>query len=590
MTKLPLFCFKNGINASSRAYNFTLRCRRSRTQPPLAVHLENSRFAARQPGTYMLSRGCSRTQPPLAVFFLIFAGLLCLFLPALSADGINIIFIVPDGLSPGVWSSVRYASVGVFGRTNLDNMPCNAYYSSYAADSWINDSAGSISAMMTGEKIKRGVLNQDSSAIHGKKHGLLLQTSMEYAAEIGYATGIITNTEIYEATPAGAYAHHHNRKEYANIAAQMVEGNFTPNLIFAGGRKYMRNTDYIDPEENSTGMRDDGRDLVVELIERGYKYIESQKDFDEWNPVKKQKILGLFAYEDLKLEIERSSDKFGEPGLWELTDKALKYLDNTGKNFFLLVEAGRIDHVAHANEKIPLIMECIAFDKTVGLAQHFVALHPNTLLIIAADHATGGGCAIGIEKEPDLIEAYGWGKRFDDNNHDAFPDNIGDLQSIAFGWSSSPAFFINRYHLNDEKYAKGQHTAEDCMMFACGWGAAAVDGYMDNTDVYHLIKLALPSTKPYTGVIVKLNGSIAESPIPDRGEAVFYYHSQIEGDLEIQVFNLMSKKTSLINKHFDANIQEKIIWKAEKSQLPALYRYSWSFNGQYQGRGTFGLK
>jgi|GEM_PF-1274567 len=515
---------------------------------------------------------------------------LCLIAPAFPSDGVNIIFIVPDGFSPGSWSAVRYASVGPQGRTNLDNMPHNAYYSAYAADSWINDSAGGITAMMTGHKTERGVLNQDTSAVHKKSHGLNLETSMEYAAQMGYATGIVTNTEVYEATPAGTYAHHHNRKDFTSVAAQLVDGSFTPDLIFGGGREYMRNTNYTDPEEDAKGKREDGRDLVDELALKGYKYIESKNAFDDWNPRQKQKILGLFAYEDMKYEYERSGDKLGEPGLWEMTGKALQYLHNTGKNFFLLVEAGKIDFAGHANEKIPLITEGLAFDKTVGLAQKYAAEHPNTLLIIAADHPTGGGCAIGIEQEPDLIEAYGWGIPIKDDDNDRFPDNIEDLQNIAFGWSSSPPFYLNRNITDYRNHAKGHHTAEDCLMFASGWNASLVDGYMDNTDVYHLIKLALPSPQPVTGKIIDLNQASSKISPPPRGETAFYYNPPAAGKLKIQIRNLKSGKTYLLDKDFTTAKPVKIAWKADIKDLPALFKYEYSFNGKSQGHGTFGLK
>lgn len=523
----------------------------------------------------------------ISIFILI--SVLATFITGICRGGANIIFIVPDGLSPGVWSSVRLVAAGHDGETNLDRMPHTAIYTTYAANGWITDSAGGISALMTGEKVKIGVLNQDTTAIHREKHGNNLETAMEYAHRQGYACGIITTTEIYEATPAGGYAHHHKRKNFQEISAQLLDGGFTPEILMGAGREYMRPAGYFDPEDSSECVRTDGRDLVEELTGRGYHYVESAEELDDWDIRQQKKLLGLFAYNHLRQEIYRDDDVFGEPGLWEMTEKALSSLNASGKPFFLLIEAGAIDHLAHANAHIPLIYECIAFDKTVGAAQKFVDEHPNTFLIIAEDHPTGGGCGIGREVEPDIVKTYLWPGPFGEFDEEGFPVNSKTLQTIRFGWASSPFTHINRERKPGGSYAKGHHTAEDCILYADGWGSHFVNGYLNNTDVYQMLRLALPPEEPKSGTSVHLTGGLTDVVKTKRRMVEFKLKLEHDAEIRIEVYdmqgNLMMKQTVRTM----AGALTTIMWKAKKRQLPALFKYRWYVEGEFEGKGTFGL-
>lgn len=400
---------------------------------------------------------------------------------------VNVIFILPDGLSPSVWPAVRAASVGIEGKTFLDEMEYSAPYSTYSADSWITDSAAGISALMTGQKANRGTICQDKTAVHKKSDGKNLQSLMEYAASKGYATGLVTTTDIYDASPAGCYAHANDRTDYEAIAAQLIGGKFTPDIIIGGGRKWMRPKSVQDIESGENCSREDGRDLTMELKKKGYLYVESLAEFNAWNIDKQKKLLALFGYEDMEMELKRSRDILGEPGLWEITAKSIEALDSSGEPFFLFIEAARIDHFAHYNDPTPLIYECIAYDKALGAALDYLKTHPNTLVITAADHACGTPAAIGLNMEDGNVSEKG---NFSvvDSDGDRFPDDPKMVEKIAFGWASSPFF----YKTTSQYTSKGHHTADDCIMRASGKGAEQVRGYLDNTDVYRIIKSVLP--------------------------------------------------------------------------------------------------
>ena len=403
-------------------------------------------------------------------------------------ESLNVIFIVPDGLSSGMWSVVRAVSVGYKGRTNLDRLPHTAVFTTYAADSWITDSAASMTAMMTGKKTNNGVINQSGIAVYKKSPGAPLESLMEYAAAKGMAAGLVTTSVVYDATPAACYAHHYNRSDYSEIASQLVDGVFTPDIILGGGREYMRPNTYLDPETGDYCARDDGRDLAYEMQGAGYVHFESLAEFHEWNPKSQQKALGLFSFEEMRYELDRADDSLGEPPLWEMTAKALAALEDSPRGFFLMVEAARIDHAAHNNDGDRLLFDCIAFDKTVGVALKFLKRNPNTLVLIAADHGCGGATGIGVKVSDDSIAVLGKPGPYKDADYDGFPDKLEVQNPVVLGWSSTPAS-LNRKP-GDSSY-KGSHTSEDCIAYAAGSGTEMVEGTLDNTDLYRIMKAVI---------------------------------------------------------------------------------------------------
>ena len=498
--------------------------------------------------------------------------------------GVNIIFFVTDGLSPGYWSVVREMSVGYAGETNLDRMPHTAHYSSYSADSWISESASTITAMMTGQKTNRGVLNEDASAIHHVEHGKQLETIVEYAAKHGYATGIITNDEIYKATPAGAYAHTHDRREYAIIASQLVESDYKPDIIFGGGRRYLKPADWIDPVNGKPGLREDGRDIVEEMRALGYSYLESAQDLEKWD-YGLLPVLGVFDYRSLRYEIESQDSSFNDPHLWEMTEKSVRALHRTGKPFFLFIEAALIDHAAHDNDADAMLYECIAFDKALGVAQEYLARNPNTIILVAGDHATSGGSGIGFYAAPDTVEDNGFPGPYIDENSDGFPDNLDVDRPIVVGFSSSE----HTYTPYQEIYARGHHTAEDCMLFAAGKGTHIINGFLDNTDIYQILKLALHTEIKKVGSFVNLIGNPEFERRPRKHRIEFRYEANDSGELRIELYNLTEKMIFAAEESISPGISGSITWKARRGMSPGFFRYRWYLNGQYRGKGTVGL-
>ena len=186
----------------------------------------------------------------------------------------------------------------------------------------------------------------------------------------------MTTSGITDATPAAFVAHVERRSEEEKIAGQMVKSEV--NILF-GGRKCF----FIPVAEK--GKRKDGTNLLNEARQNGYIVVETA---EEMKKAQGEKILGLFNMEDMLFEIDRKGST--EPNLAEMTDKALDLLSRDPDGFFLMVEAGRIDHAAHVHDIGGVIWDTLAFDEAIGVAYEFQKANPDTLLIITADHETGG--------------------------------------------------------------------------------------------------------------------------------------------------------------------------------------------------------
>ena len=206
--------------------------------------------------------------------------------------------------------------------------------------------------------------------------GRVLKTILEMAKEKGKATGLVTTAGITDATPAAFAAHVERRSEEERIAEQLVNSNI--NILF-GGRKA-----FFLPEAEK-GRRKDARNLIREAKRNGYTLVSTAKEMEE---AQGEKILGLFNPGSMLFEIDRKGSQ--EPSLAEMTSKALDVLSRNKSGFFLMVEAGRIDHAAHMNDIGALLWDTLAFDEAIRVAYEFQKVHPYTLLIITADHETGG--------------------------------------------------------------------------------------------------------------------------------------------------------------------------------------------------------
>ena len=324
----------------------------------------------------------------------------------------NVILFVGDGMGISTVTAARILEgqmKGGYGEENIlsfEKLPYVALSKTYNTNQQTPDSAGTMTAMMTGVKTKAGVIGIDQKAIRGDCASIFgneLKTFLEEYEEMGRSTGVVTTARLTHATPAATYAHVPERNweddddlpEDAagckDIARQLIEFGYGDGLEVAmgGGRRHFLPVEMDDPEDaGATGNRTDGRDLTAEWLS-GYpnaEFVYDQAGFDAIDPSATDHLLGLFERSHMEYEYDRAGDTAGEPSLSEMTDKAIDILSKNEDGFFLMVESGRIDHAHHAGNAYRSLTDTIEFANAVKVAMEKTS-HKDTLILVTADHS-----------------------------------------------------------------------------------------------------------------------------------------------------------------------------------------------------------
>lgn len=326
----------------------------------------------------------------------------------------NVILFVGDGMGVSTVTAARILEGqqrGATGEESLlafEQLPFTALSKTYTTDRQTPDSAGTMTAMMTGVKTRSGLVSVDQRAARAEcagSKGTELQTFLELAERAGLATGIVSTARITHATPGATYAHtpernweddaHLTEEALANgcadIARQLIEFPLGDGLevVLGGGRAQFLPTTSSDPEyPERHGARRDGRDLIgewLERFERG-KFVWKLSQLDKIKPRSTRHLLGLFEPSHMRYETDRARDPGGEPSLARMTELAIELLQRNGKGFFLMVEGGRIDHAHHAGNAYRALTDTIAFSDAVAAAVRKTHVK-DTLILVTADHS-----------------------------------------------------------------------------------------------------------------------------------------------------------------------------------------------------------
>ncbi len=282
----------------------------------------------------------------------------------------NVIFMIGDGMSLmhayTAWTANR-------GHLFLESADYIGLSKTYCADNLITDSAASGTAMATGHKTNKGYVGVGPN-------GESLKTICEYASDKGLSTGVISTCRLVDATPATFSVENIDRDKEEEIAASFV--NSGVDFILGGGRKYFN-------------KRKDGKDLLPEFEKNGYQVVTSMEDLKN---VTEGKVFAPVEEGDMAKPLERGDE------LWQGTKKALEVLSKDKDGFFLMVEGSMIDDYGHFND-LPHLMEEIAdFDQTVGKVFEWATTHPGTLVVVTADHETGGLTLLGGDLAEGKVE------------------------------------------------------------------------------------------------------------------------------------------------------------------------------------------
>lgn len=367
----------------------------------------------------------------------------------------NVILFVGDGMGTAQRNAIRLATVGEKGSLAMDAMPyAGLIHTSSTVP--VTDSAASATAYASGVKTYNGAIGMDAD----KKS---VPTIMEYAKQAGKSTGVVTTSQITDATGAAFGAHVEDRSKQSDIALQLLTKSKV-DVLLGGGEDFwypagnpgkFQDEPAEDPSEKSKGTQGN---LVDKAKQLGYNYVYTKADLQK---AKGGKLLGLFANEEMFQQKPEGEGDIYNPvvSLQEMTKKAIDTLSSNKNGFFLMVEEEGTDEFAHQNNAKMTIKSGQELDKAVQVAKDYAKKNPDTLVLVLADHETGG---FSIEEVNDSDES-GDGISKEDG-----PFAIANSkQNFVVDWTTSG------------------HTAVDIPITAMGRNADLFTGIYENTEVFH---------------------------------------------------------------------------------------------------------
>ena len=438
--------------------------------------------------------------------------------PQAGAEATNVILFVGDGMGVSTVTATRIFAGQQRGQPGEENylpfeeFPHVALVKTYNVDAQVPDSAGTMTALVTGHKTRAGVLSVGPEVERGdcatsKQHELT--TLLEEAERAGMKTGLVSTARITHATPAAAYAHSPDRnwemtaampeqarEQCIDIARQLVEfaeGDGV-DVTLGGGRGMFLPADMADPEDaDETGARRDGRNLVDEWLRggEGRHVVYDQAGFDALDG--SGQTLGLFERSHMEFEADRGDDAAGEPSLAAMTRFAIESLAAKGGGYFLIVEGGRIDHAHHAGNAYRALVDAVAFADAVSVAVDLTAAD-NTLIVVTADHSHTFTIA-GYPARGNPI--LGFAANADG---EAMRD-IAGVPYTTLGYANGPGARRPDEELapTDPAYLQRAgypllaetHSGEDVAAYALGIGADGIGGVMDQHELHAVMHRAL---------------------------------------------------------------------------------------------------
>ena len=316
----------------------------------------------------------------------------------------NVIVMIGDGMGPAQVYSLILTSQE---KTAFQRFPYSGFSITKSASNEITDSAAGGTAIAIGKKTNNGVVGMDADSIP-------TPSMLDIFAEQGKKTGVVVTCAVTHATPADFLANNITRKDNEGIALEISQKEKL-DVLFGGGKKYFTE-------------RKDSLDLLGKMWENGWNIYDSLPQIEDNNA------------RTMVLTCRKHPVKAPERGdyLPNATAKAIEMLNNSENGFFLMIEGSQIDFACHDNDSATLVEEMRDFNKTINTVLDFAEKDGNTLVVVTADHETGGLTIV---------------------------DPEGNYTRTDFKWST------------------GSHSAVFVPVFSYGPGAERFSGIMDNTEI-----------------------------------------------------------------------------------------------------------
>ena len=395
----------------------------------------------------------------------------------------NVIYMIGDGMGPAFTTAYRYykddPTTKEIETTVFDTMLKGMAHTYPDDHTYVTDSAAGATALSSGHKSYNGAIAVDTA----KKP---VKTMLEIAKEQGMTTALVATSQINHATPASFAAHNESRRNYDDIANDYIDnkiaGKLPVDLMLGGGTQYF--------------IRDD-RNLVDEFKQAGYQYGD---DIQNLGQITQVPAIGLYAPKGLPFALDENPTR-----LKQLTAKAFDLLDGQNdKGFFVMIEGSQIDWCGHANDIACAMAEMDDFAKSIETAKAYVDNNPDTILVITADHSTGGltiGAHGQYKWETDIIKGV-------KATAGTLTNLLMESDNLKTVWQANTSIEFtaeNEIKLKQAKamgektlnlavksiindlsftgWTTGGHTASDVQVFAYGKNSDDFVGSQNNTDI-----------------------------------------------------------------------------------------------------------
>ena len=427
----------------------------------------------------------------------------------------NVILVIGDGMGISTLTAARILEGQMRGETGEENLlsfekfPYTALVKTYNTDQQVPDSAGTASAMNTGVKTRSRVISLTPEQPKGICAGAgiaSLNTLAMSLENMGYATGVVTTAKVTHATPAAVYANSAHRNWESDdkltseardhgckdIARQLIEFKQGDGLdvAFGGGRKHFL------PKGKGAGTRNDNRDLTQEWLSTRNKasYVEDASALSRINSETTGPVLGLFAADHIDYVDKRPDD---QPSLTSMTIKAIDILSKNEKGYYLMVEAGRVDHAHHEGNAYRALHEAVELSKTVAKIIETVDLS-ETLVLVTADHShvftlagypDRGNPILGVVRDQAGKEVLAKdGKPYTSLGYWAGPGHEEGERSEVDDKITQSSDYLQQAAV---PLKKETHGGEDVALFAVGPWAHLVGGMIEQNVIYHYMVNAM---------------------------------------------------------------------------------------------------
>lgn len=386
----------------------------------------------------------------------------------------GIILLIGEGLGPERIALTRAFVGGADAKLSVDTMPHSAVAKNYSKDFAVSDQAAAATAIATGVKVNNRALSIDSN-------GKPIPTIVELARDSGRAVGLVSDKNLTNPTCAAFYAHSNNPGDTEQIALQFAEGGKIDIGLGASAAEFLPQT--------KQGRRQDRRDLLLEMRGNGFDVVRTRAELEAIPPWRRTKLFGAFDEADSARDSNQNwSD---QANLSDMVRREIELLQYNQGGYVLIVDAARMREAAESNNAEKTLTETAEFDRAVATALRYAG--GRSTIIVCGDVAIGGLHANGYPFRKDSgIALLGlnpagqpwltWAtgpKGTQSYGASKLPENEATPSPSRPKDQAQPAAFYATSALP---------TVEDVVVFGSGRGSEVLQGTIDNTDIFKIVR------------------------------------------------------------------------------------------------------